>query len=85
MIQSRKKIKKTRFKTVDPDANQFLIKYGIRIKQKRKKLNKTLVQMAALLKTDISRLSMIENGKINLTINEIYLLDKQMDEHFEKK
>lgn len=85
MIKRYIKPKKTRVKQMDHDANTFLLKYGKRIKQKRKRLKKNITEMAILLKTDTSRLSRIENGKINLTINEIYVLDKQINEYFKKK
>lgn len=83
-IPIRPKIKKPRKKEMDKDALVFLVNYGKRIKQKRKKCKKTIVEMAILLNTDQSRLSLVENGKINLTINEVYMLDKQMDECLQK-
>jgi len=80
----RKKQKKPRYKDMDPAAKKFLTNYGKRIRQKRKKCKKTITEMATAINSDISRLSRIENGKINLTINDIYLLDKQMDECLQK-
>lgn len=66
-------------KDIDIQAKQFLLNYGIRLKRKRKKARLTLIKLARLINSDISRISRIERGKINLTINEIYTLDAQMD------
>ena len=80
----RPKKRKRRHKDMDTDALEFLVNFGKRMKQKREKCKKTIVEMAQEINTDQSMLSRIENGKIDLTINNVYSLDKQMDEYLKK-
>ncbi|MDD3875505.1 MAG: helix-turn-helix transcriptional regulator [Bacteroidales bacterium] len=70
---------------LEPQAIFYLKKYGKRIRRKRKLCQQTIVNMAKILDTDQSRLSRIENGKINLTINEIYSIENKINEYLKKK
>lgn len=70
---------------LEPQAAVYLKKIGKKVRKKRKECQQTIVKMAEILGTDQSRLSRIENGKINISINEIYTITNKINEYLKKK
>lgn len=70
---------------LESQAAVYLKKFGKKVRKKRKECQQTIVKMAEILGTDQSRLSRIENGKINITINEMYSLENKINEYLKKK